>query len=105
MTVLTVADLVATLDPEELVSGQHYPIGVPLDALWDGRDASIRADWGEGHEDFPISDGVATVAVPSGVAFLDLGVVSGRLATTNRARAVVLPSVLDLTAGSQEADL
>ena len=87
------------------MSGQPYSISVSLDAMWDGRDASIRADWGEGHEDFPISDGVATVAVPSGVAFLDLGVVSGRLATTNRARAVVLPSVLDLTAGSQEADL
>ena len=48
---------------------------------------------------------MATVAVPSGVAFLDLGVVSGRLATTNRARAVVLPSVLDLTQNSQEADI
>ena len=87
------------------MSGQPYSISVSLDAMWDGRDASIRADWGEGHQDFPVSDGVATVAVPSGVAFLDLGVVSGRLATTNRARAVVLPSVLDLTAGSQEADL
>ena len=87
------------------MSGQPYSIQVTLDAMWDGRDASIRADWGEGHQDFPVSDGVAAVAVPSGVAFLDLGVVSGRLATTNRARAVVLPSVLDLTAGSQEADL
>lgn len=87
------------------MSGQPYDIQVTLDAMWDGRDASIRADWGEGHEDFPISDGVATVAVPMGVAVLDLGVVSGRLATTNRARAVVLPSVLDLTQNSQEADI
>ena len=87
------------------MSGQPYSIQVTLDAMWDGRDASIRADWGEGREDYPITDGVATVAVPSGVAFLDLGVVSGRLATTNRARAVVLPSVLDLTQNSQEADI
>ena len=87
------------------MSGQPYDIQVTLDAMWDGRDASIRADWGEGHQDFPIADGAATVAVPSGVAFLDLGVVSGRLATTDRARAVVLPSVLDLTQNSQEADL
>ena len=87
------------------MSGQPYSISVTLDAMWAGRDASVRADWGEGHEDFPISDGVATVAVPSGIAYLDLGVVSGRLATTNRARAVVLPSVLDLTQNSQEADL
>ena len=87
------------------MSGQPYDIQVTLDAMWTGREASVRADWGEGHQEFPISDGVATVAVPSGVAFLDLGVVSGRLATTNRARAVVLPSVLDLTAGSQEAEI
>lgn len=87
------------------MSGQPYSIQVTLDAMWDGRDASIRADWGEGRQDFPIADGAATVAVPSGVAFLDLGVVSGRLATTDRARAVVLPSVLDLTQNSQEADL
>lgn len=87
------------------MSGQPYDIQVTLDAMWDGREASVRADWGEGHQDFAIEDGVATVAVPSGVAFLDLGVVSGRLATTNRARAVVLPSVLDLTQYSQEADI
>ena len=87
------------------MSGQPYTISVSLDAMWDGRDASIRADWGEGRQDFPITDGAATVAVPSGVAYLDLGVVSGRLATTNRARAVVLPSVLDLTQNSQEADI
>ena len=87
------------------MSGQPYTIGVSLDAMWDGREASIRADWGEGHEDFPISDGVATVAVPSGVAFLDLGVVSGRLATTNRARAIVLPSIVDLTQNSQEVEI
>ena len=73
--------------------------------MWDGREASIRADWGEGRQDFPITDGVATVAVPTGVAYLDLGVVSGRLATTDRARATVLPSIVDLTAGSQEAEL
>lgn len=87
------------------MSGQPYSISVSLDAMWDGRDASVRADWGEGRQDFPITDGVATVAVPSGVASLDLGVVSGRLATTNRARATVLPSVLDLTQNSQEADI
>ena len=87
------------------MSGQPYSIQVTLDAMWDGREASIRADWGEGRQDFPITDGVATVAVPTGVAYLDLGVVSGRLATTNRARATVLPSIVDLTAGSQEAEL
>lgn len=87
------------------MSGQPYTISVSLDAMWDGRDASIRADWGEGHEDFPITDGVATVAVPSGVAFLDLGVVSGRLATTDRARATVLPSIVDLTQNSQEVEI
>lgn len=87
------------------MSGQPYSISVTLDAMWDGRDASIRADWGEGHQDFPISDGAATVAVPSGVAFLDLGVVSGRLATTNRARATVLPSIVDLTQNSQEVEI
>ena len=87
------------------MSGQPYSISVTLDAMWAGRDASVRADWGEGHEDFAIEDGVATVAVPSGVAYLDLGVVSGRLATTNRARATVLPSIVDLTQNSQEADL
>ncbi|MBR3274909.1 MAG: hypothetical protein IKF98_13460 [Clostridia bacterium] len=87
------------------MSGQPYSISVSLDAMWDGRDASIRADWGEGHQDFAIEDGVATVAVPSGVAYLDMGVVSGRLATTNRARAIVLPSIVDLTQNSQEADL
>ena len=87
------------------MSGQPYSISVTLDAMWTGRDASILADWGEGHQDFPIADGVATVAVPSGVAFLDLGVVSGRLATTNRARATVLPSIVDLTQNSQEAEI
>ena len=87
------------------MSGQPYSIQVTLDAMWDGREASIRADWGEGRQDFPITDGVATVAVPTGVAYLDLGVVSGRLATTDRARATVLPSIVDLTAGSQEAEL
>ena len=87
------------------MSGQPYSIGVSLDAMWDGRDASIRADWGEGHEDFPITDGTATIAVPSGVAYLDLGVVSGRLATTNRARAIVLPSIVDLTQNSQEVEI
>ena len=87
------------------MSGQPYRIQVTLDAMWDGREASIRADWGEGRQDFPLTDGVATVAVPTGVAYLDLGVVSGRLATTDRARATVLPSIVDLTAGSQEAEL
>ena len=87
------------------MSGQPYTISVTLDAMWAGRDASVRADWGEGRQDFPIADGVATVAVPSGVAYLDLGVVSGRLATTNRARAIVLPSVLDLTQNSQEVEI
>ena len=87
------------------MSGQPYSIQVTLDAMWDGREASIRADWGEGRQDFPITDGVATGAVPSGVAFLDLGVVSGRLATTNRARATVLPSIVDLTQNSQEVEI
>ena len=70
--------------------------------MWDGLDASVRLDWGEGREDFAIEDGSATVAVPEGVARVEMGVVSGRLATTNRAGARVLPSVLDLTRGMAE---
>lgn len=72
--------------------------------MWDGLDAAVRLDWGDGFEDFPIADGSATVEVPEGVSRVEMGVVSGRLATTNRAGAKVLPSVLDLTRGMAEGD-
>lgn len=81
---------------------QPYAVQVTLDGMWDGKEASVRMDWGEGFEDFPISDGEATIEVPAGVSRIELGVVAGRLATTNRARVKVLPSVLDLTSGMEE---
>lgn len=65
----------------------------------------MRLDWGAGHQDFAISNGSATVTVPQGVASMDVGVVAGRLATTDRAHVKVLPSILDLTRSSAEADL
>ena len=65
----------------------------------------MRLDWGAGHADYAISGGSATVTVPQGVASMDVGVVAGRLATTDRAHVKVLPSILDLTRSSAEADL
>lgn len=59
-------------------------------------------DWGVGFEDFAVSGGEASVEIPGGVSAVDLGVVAGRLATTNRARIRVLPSILDLSSGMTE---
>ena len=89
-----------------MVSGQPYTFSVTLDAMWDGLDAVVRMEWeGEGFADYPVSNGQATVEVPSDVAFVEMGVYAGRLSTTNRAEARVLPSVLDLTRDSEEADI
>lgn len=81
---------------------QSYAVQVTLDGAWEGREASVRMDWGEGFEDFAVENGEAVIEVPAGVSRIELGVVAGRLATTNRARVKVLPSVLDLTSAMEE---
>lgn len=73
--------------------------------MWDGLEASVRMAYGDTYTDFPVSGGSCTVEYPSSdCSEVEFGVVAGRLSTTNRARTILLPSILDATRGSSEAD-
>lgn len=69
-----------------------------LDAQWDGLTPVVRVYAGSDYTDYPVSNGSATITAPN-YPVIEIGVYSGRLATTNRAKVRVTPSVLDLTGG------
>lgn len=104
---LTVKKRVAYADPREAVTGNAYAVGVTLDAEWEGaenlrvRAVKVGAD---GYEDFAISGGSATVDIPEDVPAVELGVWSDTIHTTSPARIRLLPSILDLTDGLEEAE-
>jgi hypothetical protein len=74
-------------------------VTLDLDSQWEGRTGiTVRVWAGDTYEDYVASNGAATITAPMHPV-MEMGVYSGRLATTNRARVRVTPSILDVTGG------
>ena len=105
---LTVKKRVARVPAStKAVTGDAYAVTVALDSEWEGAsNLRVRAVkvGAEGYEDFAITEGSATVEMPTGIPAVDLGVWSDTIHTTSQARIRLLPSILDLTEDLEEAE-
>lgn len=92
--ILTVSNLIISSDTDQLVSGNTYSVTVNLDSDWNGLSCVLRAVYSDTYADYSITNGSAQITIPDGISSIELGVYSGRLTTTNRAKVHVLPSII-----------
>ena len=87
------------------MSGNIYDVDVSLDSDWDGLTCVLRMVYDDSYRDYPITNGTAQITIPENISSVELGVYSGRLTTTNRAKVHVLPSILSVTINGNEVEI
>lgn len=88
-----------------MVSGNTYDVDISLDSDWDGLTCVLRMVYGDYYIDYPITNDSAQITIPESISSVELGVYSGRLTTTNRAKVHVLPSILSVTMNGNEVEM